>query len=517
MKHWRFLSIITIVVLLAMAFLSFTTASAAAACSVSYVVANDWSTGATVNLTITNTGATDINGWTLAWTFPGNQTITYLWSGNYTQNGAAVSVTNVSSNAVIAANGGSAPLGFNMSYSGANVAPTTFVVNGVTCGGTVVGTITPTPKAATATRTSTATTGPSATPTRTSTSGPSLTPTRTSTAGPTFTRTRTPTCGPSLTPTRTQTAGASTPTRTPTQPALTATPTGPTATPGALHTGNSTYFYNLGSPYGGCGLPQNMLDSQNFVAVNVENSPGDYTTFHTRPISDQYASIRGFFDNGHNCGRWVHVILSDNCNGTNDGAMNQPFCRGGTSWYADKYNGATLDMIVGDSCYDGNAWCRDDPNHLDLAFDALNKFVLNGVAIGDMYPNSWNNRHIQWQFEPAPNYTGDIRIGFILSAQVYWPAIALTHFANGIHKVEYFDGANWVAAPMNGDMGQGYIIQANTPMVNGIAGSNYQIRIYDVNDQLINGGRMYSFSFPSTCSGACSPVFTEVTYTTTQP
>lgn len=510
MKHWRFLSIITIVVLLAMAFLSFTTASAAAACSVSYVVANDWGTGASVNLTITNSGTTPINGWTLTWTFPGNQTITYLWSGTVTQTGAAVSVASVSANAVIAANGGTAPLGFNMNYTGSNVSPTTFVLNGVTCGSVITGTITPTSNAATLTRTPTVTTGPSATPTRTSTSGPSLTPTRTFTAGPTSTRTRTPTAGPSLTPTRTLTPGA--PTLTPTR---TFTPTGPTATPGADHLGNSTYFYSLGAPYGGCGLPQSILDSQNFVALNVENSPGDYTTFHTRPISDQYLSIRGFFDNGHNCGRWVKVTMSDNCNGTNDGAPNQPFCRGGTGWFADKYDGATLDMIVGDSCYDGNAWCRDDPNHLDLAFDALNKFTLNGVAVGDLYPNNWNNRHILWHFEPAPNYTGDIRIGFMLSAQVYWPSMSITHLPNGIHKVEYFDGANWVAAPMNGDMGQAFIIQANTPMVNGIAGSNYQIRIYDVNDQLINNGRVYSFSFP--CSGACSPAFTEITYTTTQP
>ena len=35
----------------------------------------------------------------------------------------------------------------------------------------------------------------------------------------------------------------------------------PTAEPGELHTGNSTYFFSLGSPYGGCGLPQSELDT----------------------------------------------------------------------------------------------------------------------------------------------------------------------------------------------------------------------------------------------------------------
>ena len=43
--------------------------------------------------------------------------------------------------------------------------------------------------------------------------------------------------------------------------------------------GNSTYFDGLGSPYGGCGLPQANLDSQDFVALNVYNTPGDYTFY----------------------------------------------------------------------------------------------------------------------------------------------------------------------------------------------------------------------------------------------
>jgi hypothetical protein len=34
-------------------------------------------------------------------------------------------------------------------------------------------------------------------------------------------------------------------------------------------TGNATWFTSLGQPYGGCGLPQANLDSQNFLALNV--------------------------------------------------------------------------------------------------------------------------------------------------------------------------------------------------------------------------------------------------------
>jgi hypothetical protein len=300
----------------------------------------------------------------------------------------------------------------------------------------------------------------------------------------------------------------------------TVAPTGaPTATPettsapGTVHTGNATYFYSLGAPYGGCGLPQAFLDTQNFVAVNVGNTPGNYSIFRNRPISAEYASEIGFFNNGLNCGRWVHVTIGDYCNGMNDGAMNKPFCRDGSGWVTDQYNGAELDMTLADSCYDGNAWCRDDANHLDLAEASLNKFVKNGVPVGDMSPNHWNNRQISWYFIEAPNYTGDIRIGFMISAQIWWPSVAIAHLKNGIHGVDYWDGSAWVKAKMNGDLGQAYIL-GPTEIINGYEpGRNYRIRVYDVTDQLINSGRVYNFSFPASCGSSCTEAFLEVPYT----
>jgi hypothetical protein len=36
--------------------------------------------GASVSITIKNNGTTAINGWTLAWNFAGNQTITNMWN-----------------------------------------------------------------------------------------------------------------------------------------------------------------------------------------------------------------------------------------------------------------------------------------------------------------------------------------------------------------------------------------------------------------------------------------------------
>jgi hypothetical protein len=279
-----------------------------------------------------------------------------------------------------------------------------------------------------------------------------------------------------------------------------------TGTPNPV-TGNATWFSGLGAPYGGCGLPQANLDSQDFVAANVFNTPGDYTMYQ-RPLPASMASKLGMFDNGMNCGRFVQVTIGNFCTGTNDGAQNQPFCRNG-SWVADKYNGATLTMEIADSCADPNAWCRDDPYHLDLHQDSLNRFALNGQPVGDMYPNHWNNRQISWQFVPAPNYTGDIQIGFLQGAQTWWGATAISHLPNGIHSVQYFANGTWTNATMDGDMGQAYILAPTTS-----GGTQFQIRVTDASDQLINNGRVYTFSLPASCASQCSAAYTQVSYTT---
>ncbi|HEX3044036.1 MAG TPA: glycoside hydrolase family 48 protein, partial [Bacillota bacterium] len=100
---------------------------------VNYVIQSDWGVGATISVTIINNSATAVNGWTLAFTFPGNQTISNLWSGTYTQTGASVSVKDAGYNATIGANGGSTNFGFNLNYSGSNAKPTSFTLNGAAC------------------------------------------------------------------------------------------------------------------------------------------------------------------------------------------------------------------------------------------------------------------------------------------------------------------------------------------------------------------------------------------------
>ncbi len=105
-----------------------------ASCKVTYTITNQWPGGFGVNLTITNTGTTAINGWSLKFSFPNGQTITQLWNGTYTQSGASVTIANLSYNATIAPGATlSSPPGFNGSWSGSNQVPTSFTLNGSVC------------------------------------------------------------------------------------------------------------------------------------------------------------------------------------------------------------------------------------------------------------------------------------------------------------------------------------------------------------------------------------------------
>jgi cellulose 1,4-beta-cellobiosidase len=141
-------------------------------CEVDYTPANDWGSGATVSVDVINNASSPINGWTLEWTFPGNQQITNLWGGSYTQSGAGVSVTNAGWNGTILANGGSVNFGFNIQYSESNQMPAQFTLNGVVCGEGPIPTIPPT-------------TAPTAAPTATPPVPPTMPPTGEPTTTPT--------------------------------------------------------------------------------------------------------------------------------------------------------------------------------------------------------------------------------------------------------------------------------------------------------------------------------------------
>jgi hypothetical protein len=100
-------------------------------CQVSYVK-NEWGGGFTANLTVTNTGTSTINGWTLKFSFPGDQKVTNAWNATVTQSGQAVTATNVSYNAAIAP-GGNVQFGFQGTWVSNDTSPTAFTLNGNLC------------------------------------------------------------------------------------------------------------------------------------------------------------------------------------------------------------------------------------------------------------------------------------------------------------------------------------------------------------------------------------------------
>jgi hypothetical protein len=107
--------------------------AAAVQCSVDYRT-NDWGSGFTVDVTITNRGTDVIDGWVLTYGYAGDQRLTNGWNGVWSQTGQAVTVTNASWNGRIAA-GAAVTTGAQFTYSGTNAAPASFAVNGTTCVG----------------------------------------------------------------------------------------------------------------------------------------------------------------------------------------------------------------------------------------------------------------------------------------------------------------------------------------------------------------------------------------------
>ncbi|MFE9185939.1 MULTISPECIES: cellulose-binding domain-containing protein [Micromonospora] len=107
-------------------------ATAAAGCRIDYVP-NQWTGGFTANIRI-SPGDTAVNGWTVTWTWGGDQRITNGWSAEVSQSGATVTARNVAWNASVPA-GGSTEFGVQGTVGANTAGPTGFALNGVPCNG----------------------------------------------------------------------------------------------------------------------------------------------------------------------------------------------------------------------------------------------------------------------------------------------------------------------------------------------------------------------------------------------
>lgn len=105
---------------------SLTPTPPAGGCTLTWSVLSSWNGGYQLNFTVTDNGTKATNGWKVAWTWPGSQTVTQIWNANETQSGATVTATNLSYNGSIAP-GGSTTFGM----LGGGTAPT--ALSGITC------------------------------------------------------------------------------------------------------------------------------------------------------------------------------------------------------------------------------------------------------------------------------------------------------------------------------------------------------------------------------------------------
>jgi mannan endo-1,4-beta-mannosidase len=99
---------------------------------VTYKITNQWPGGFQASVDVKNNGSAAVNDWTLGWTFAGDQKITSLWSGSFTQTGSAVTVSAPGWATSIPA-GTTANVGFTGSSSATATAPTAFTLNGTAC------------------------------------------------------------------------------------------------------------------------------------------------------------------------------------------------------------------------------------------------------------------------------------------------------------------------------------------------------------------------------------------------
>lgn len=100
-------------------------------CTVDYKVQNQWNSGFTVAVTVTNNSAAK-SSWAVKWSYAGNQQVTSGWNARLSQSGNQVTAANENYNGTLST-GGSISFGFNGSYSGTNAIPSSFTLDGVAC------------------------------------------------------------------------------------------------------------------------------------------------------------------------------------------------------------------------------------------------------------------------------------------------------------------------------------------------------------------------------------------------
>ncbi|MET9230583.1 cellulose binding domain-containing protein [Lentzea sp. NPDC003310] len=109
-----------------------TSSPPAPACAVAYRLEGEWDGGFQAKITIRNTGAAAVNGWSLKWSFADGQTVRQMWNASASQRGSAVTATPAEHTRSIPSRG-QVEIGFLGSSRGRNGAPASFTLNGTAC------------------------------------------------------------------------------------------------------------------------------------------------------------------------------------------------------------------------------------------------------------------------------------------------------------------------------------------------------------------------------------------------
>jgi len=104
---------------------------ATGSCRVGYST-NDWNTGFTGTVTVTNTGTAAVGAWSLQWAYAAGQQVTQAWSARVSQSGTAVTATGETWSPSLGP-GATLTFGFNATRGTTNPRPTTFTLNGQPC------------------------------------------------------------------------------------------------------------------------------------------------------------------------------------------------------------------------------------------------------------------------------------------------------------------------------------------------------------------------------------------------
>ncbi|GAA2354779.1 hypothetical protein Cme02nite_48070 [Catellatospora methionotrophica] len=105
----------------------------AAACRVRYSIRNQWDPGFIADITVTNTGGTTVDGWTLRFAFPADQQLMNGWSATVGQSGREVTANDGGYHPRLAP-GEAVTFGIQGTWGVANPAPSVFTLNGRRCG-----------------------------------------------------------------------------------------------------------------------------------------------------------------------------------------------------------------------------------------------------------------------------------------------------------------------------------------------------------------------------------------------